>query len=346
MSCYVSLAAAITPLGPTLAASQAAYLADLSPHAALERLLDRHAAPITAAEISGLSAISGRDRIAEMVARVVGAAVDCLPVKFDLLLALPINTSGRLGDDFGDYIRAVVEDALPEGRKIDAFGAVSEDHAAAFLALKHAKQRFDQTGGPVVVIAADSMVCPQAILVLQDEERLMSSDTPHGVIPGEAAAMVLLTSERPSTRNAMRFRGVFAASREIDNIKTPQRGETLARTAREALGVPQDEIRPHVAMVTDMNGEPWRGDELGLGLVRLSQDYDIQDMPTVIANRFGDTGAASGILELAAAEALFTNGAITAPTLCCCTSAPSGLRCALAVDFEGPGEQEPLWVLP
>ena len=346
MTYYVSLVAAITPLGPTLASSQAAYLADLSPHVALERLLNRQAAPIVAAEIPNLSAILARDRITELATRVTRAAADSLPRKFDLLLALPANTSNRVGEGLCDHIRATVENALPAGHKIGAFGAVCEDHAAALLALKHAKQRLDQSAGPVVVIAIDSNVCPRAITLLQDEDRLMSADIPHGIIPGEAAAMVMLASGRPDTRNTMQFRGAFAASREIDNIKTPQRGETLTRTAREALGAPQNDTRPKVALITDMNGEPWRGDELGLSLVSLSQDYDIQDMPTVIANRFGDTGAVTGLLELAAGEALYGNGTITASTLCCCTSAPSGLRCALAIEFEGPGEQEPLWVLP
>ena len=343
MSCFVSILSAATALGPTLPASRAAYLADLSPHVALDRLLDRAAQPIVAAEIPGLPGLLAGERIVALAGIVARAAAPALPGRFDLLLALPRGRAG-LPPDLAARAREAVGAALPEGHRIEASGAVAENHAAAPLALGHARRRVAERGGAVVVLAADSLVCPDAVETLEAEERLKTAHRPHGVIPGEAAALALVAGPRPDERNAMRLRGAAAAAREIDYVRSPQRGETLSRVIRDALGPGDEDKRERIGLVTDLNGEPWRADELGMTITRLAYRYEIEGMPTVIANRFGDTGAAAGLLGLAALQARYDAGQVAAPAACCCASAASGLRAAAAIDFIGPGEREPTWL--
>jgi 3-oxoacyl-[acyl-carrier-protein] synthase I len=80
--------------------------------------------------------------------------------------------------------------------------------------------------------------------------------------------------------------------------------------------------------VCDLNGERWRGDDVGFALARASRRFVDPGRMTAPALSFGDVGAASGALFLAVAAHAGARGYARGPSVLVWTSAEGGARAA------------------
>ncbi|ATB51509.1 beta-ketoacyl synthase N-terminal-like domain-containing protein [Corallococcus macrosporus] len=189
--------------------------------------------------------------------------------------------------------------AIPEHRQHVVF----RGHAAALWALREASTAIEQ--GHVeraLVLGVDSLLESDTLALLAATRRLKLTIKPRGLVPGEAAAAILLEPLRDARRREAVIRCTVEATETGREQATRASGARSAGTALSeviARVLPQE--RPLRAIYGDLNGEDSRADEWAHTLVRLSEEHDLsaaaQHWPAV---SLGDTGAASGAVALAA----------------------------------------------
>ncbi|MCF1505974.1 hypothetical protein L0F51_19625 [Afifella sp. H1R] len=166
--------------------------------------------------------------------------------------------------------------------------------ARGILAIREKKQE------AVIVAALDSFLHAELLDRLALDNRLLTREQPHGVIPSEAAVLFYL-AEASAARPPRLLGRVLAAwpGRESEDVRRPQGliGRPLARAVSIALA----RSMPDRLMV-DLNGERWRAEELAVVLSaapplpdRLEADFET---PPLTA---GHCGAATGMLMAALA---------------------------------------------
>jgi 3-oxoacyl-[acyl-carrier-protein] synthase-1 len=212
---------------------------------------------------------------------------------------------------------------LPDGRT----GAIRALSGAAKMLQQ---SRVDR----VVVLVADSCLDGHTLEWLHESDRLKAPDQPTGLMPGEAAAALLLESEESANADGRRVRvriDAAAIDREAEAfLGTPRKhGKALVRALTEALrtggatGFTGD-------LVADLNGEEWRAYDFGAAVAQVPQEVMRNHRLVLPAMSIGDVGAASGLTSLVvAATALERGYAATASALVICTSGSGRVGAAL-----------------
>lgn len=148
----------------------------------------------------------------------------------------------------------------------------------------------------VVVGGVDSLLDEDTLGWLLNTGRLKSPALAAGLMPGEAAALLLLTRDGASGPITVTrvVRGEDGQSLSSGGAPT---GAALGRAIAEAVGT---EAQPAV-LYSDHNGEQYRATEFGYVALRLQALRPwIMGVKTMFpAQSFGDTGAASGAVALA-----------------------------------------------
>ncbi|MVA23621.1 hypothetical protein V6582_15695 [Agrobacterium vitis] len=151
---------------------------------------------------------------------------------------------------------------------------------------------------PALAIAAlDSYMDAELLDILAISDRIYKRGTPHGLVPGEAAVIVMLGSSAtfPDASPIGTVRSAFNGF-EAENLSEPQGiiGRGLARPLRQAF----EAFQPDRFLV-DLNGERWRSEDLGFALSgALIPDRLLSDFETPLSNT-GDCGAANGLVMTA-----------------------------------------------
>ncbi len=142
----------------------------------------------------------------------------------------------------------------------------------------------------VFVLAVDSYACPFALDWLGESGRLKGDVHPTGLVPGEAAAALLLEPNRRGLHDGRpplaRITAVASGQdADLADETTAPRGRVLADVLRPLLGDETGDI------YLDLNGETWRASEWGHALHALAP----LDVPKLHhpASEIGDTGAAA-----------------------------------------------------
>lgn len=179
---------------------------------------------------------------------------------------------------------------------------IPEGHAGGAVAVQRAAELLGQGLPRVLVLAADSFLDPNTLSWLDDEGRLKTPDNPAGLIPGEAAACLLLEPGSPAQRPNGRVLATVqqsASEFEQDNYRSGKRsqGRALA-SAVESVLQPSARAVFDGDLVADLNGEEWRAYELGCVRVRLRSCLDDTMRISYPAISFGETGAVAGIAGL------------------------------------------------
>jgi 3-oxoacyl-[acyl-carrier-protein] synthase-1 len=191
----------------------------------------------------------------------------------------------------GLSLRADLAEIIPAG------------HAAAAAAIERAGQLVAEGIPRVLLMAADSYIDPMTLDWLAGLGRLKTPDNPAGLIPGEAAACVLLepaasVSRRNGRAMAVARRAATAAESEDYLSGKRSQGRALASAVDKSLG---DTGGPFTGdVIADLNGEEWRAYELGCVRVRLRSRLESAHL-VYPAVSFGESGAASGVLGLCVA---------------------------------------------
>jgi 3-oxoacyl-[acyl-carrier-protein] synthase-1 len=137
---------------------------------------------------------------------------------------------------------------------------------------------------------------------LEAQDRLLWDEQPHGLIPGEGAAFVLLCSTQSARELELApLAQVLGTACGLEPRSwytgQPMLGEGLSQTFREVLQALSPERGEKVRTIfCDLNGESWRADEWGYAYVRCGQHFRSPLDLRHPAASWGDVGAASGTL--------------------------------------------------
>lgn len=162
------------------------------------------------------------------------------------------------------------------------------------VADKRQKDRVD------ILLAVDSWL-PAPSLMWLDEQNLLYNalrqfrgdmhPNPYGRIPSEGAAAVVLTSGVPDSAWCV-IRGAGGADEDVlYSDEGVCLGKGLIRAAQKAVSVAGNPLLESI--ISDVNGEPYRADELGFTLLKLSnyftEDYT-RETPTLASGDLGCSG--------------------------------------------------------
>ncbi|NVB36551.1 hypothetical protein G6O69_01815 [Pseudenhygromyxa sp. WMMC2535] len=201
----------------------------------------------------------------------------------------------------------------------------------AFDALPAAARWIAEGAPHVLLCAVDCQLGALELQALRQSRRLREPGNPHGIIPGEAAAC-LLVSAFDAHRGGLEIAS-HGAAHEVATLlnDAPVRGLGLTEAIRSAL----------VSARVDMDHVGWRlvdhADETmfvkehDMALARLLR-APRSDVPTWQPAAFiGDVGAASGLVEIIWAMQAWARGYAPGRVALCTCSDPSGPRAAVVV---------------
>lgn len=209
---------------------------------------------------------------------------------------------------------------------------VVEGAAGGYRAIELGRQLLSRSREPAcLVAAADSWVNARTLLRLSDSEQLLTSENADGVIPGEAAACLILSKERKEALAVIRGIG-FGHEPALPSNDIPLRGEGIAGAARAALGEAGLAMHDMDFRLSDAAGDSYSFKEQALVVARLlRQNKEIFPL-WQCADTLGATGAAAGLCGLASAITAFQRGYAPGPRALGFTGNEAGLRAALVLE--------------
>jgi 3-oxoacyl-[acyl-carrier-protein] synthase-1 len=228
-----------------------------------------------------------------------------------------------LATEFPDKVTAAAGVPLPIGQ----FTVLPAGHASVLMACQLAQTTLIPTAYErCIVLGVDSLLDSAAIEFFGEANRLKSAGSPTGLVPGEAAAAVLLEDSKAAERRGARIEayiGAVAVESEPANFLSaePVFGRTLAR----AMITTASEMQRGSEAYVDLNGEELRAADWGhaLLILRSQLGYVPEDL-VLPAISLGDTGAASGAVAICAAVRSFIRGFARSNEVLICSSSESG----------------------
>lgn len=231
-----------------------------------------------------------------------------------------------------DLVRRMGLAIPPEHQRLVPRGHVSVLDAVAEASDALAQGRVRRA----LVVGVDSLVGEEALRWLAFHRRLKTPEQAAGLMPGEAAAALLLESEAVVRRRQAVSAGLVSAVEVLapsgDTRDVPP-GLALARVI-EATTAQASRIH---TVYGDLNGEEWRARQWGTALVRFSQRPAFQALrQSWPAISLGDTGAASGAIQLALACRTFLRDPASGDTALVWSHADSGTVASALVHRSEP----------
>lgn len=218
------------------------------------------------------------------------------------------------------------------------FRTFASGHVAGFMALQAARQLIQRGGAPgCVICGVDSFLDPATLLTLDRQFRLKTSANRDGLIPGEAAAVVLV-QENPSANTDTAVIGLGFGLEQASILSgEPLLGRGLAAAARLALAESKLGLHDMDLRLSDATGELYGFKELPLVEGRLMRVVRKKAQPLWHwAEAIGDTGAAAGVAQLVLADHSFRNGYAAGARAICLTGSVDGARAAAVVRSSAP----------
>ena len=196
------------------------------------------------------------------------------------------------------------------GVKVIALG-----HGAGAAALNRAASSVGVHCDRALIVAVDSLLDPIVIEQLASQHRLKHGDNSAGLIPGEAAAALLVepTQAVEPDRVLAVLSGISLQQPLQEATEVPNRIGTLAEcflTALDQAGLSELDGDVYI----DVNGEPWRAHQWGMALLQIQGRFKGSvEFPAISV---GDVGAAGGVLAICLAcrafERSYAGGAAAA----------------------------------
>jgi 3-oxoacyl-[acyl-carrier-protein] synthase-1 len=333
-----------TPIGCSAPATAAAVRAGIACFERHPFMIDRYGQPMIVAADPLLSPDTPvLDRLVYMAHAAcaeVLAAIDPTLASLSAIsiaVGLPEPRPG-LPDDlaprFVASLRSMLSPVWPSLRIV----AAPRGHCAGLLALATAAASA-MTGAREGNCAAgvDSYLDPSTLEWLDANDQLHSENNAWGFVPGEAAGCCLLGNRSAALAAGIAHASILRASAsamESNLIKTDTvcLGEGLSQAVANSIG--DLDARNRVdQLVSDVNGEPYRAEELGYAIVRQASRFNDASGFLAPADCWGDVGAASGPLFAVLADAAARRGYARGSRTVCCTSSEAGDRAALLVEF-------------
>ena len=302
--------------------------------------LDDQGEPIVGAVVPGVPVDMTRsERLGELLAM---AVTDCLheagagPMEhIPLLVGLAEPDRPGGGPGLADDIIARTVESLGTGLRPREIRTIVKGHTSGFEGLRIARELFKGRGVPAcLVCGVDSYVNARSLLWLDQHQRLKTVNNSDGVIPGEAAAAVLVRRDTPRRGDTLTRVGGLGFAHENADVMSedPILGLGLAEAMRGALAEARLEMHRIGFRLSDVTGENYGFKEQALALGRVMRALRA-DLPLWhCADSIGDTGAAAGICQLVRAAQAFQKHYAPEERGMCFTSGVLGDR-AVAVLF-------------
>lgn len=334
---YISATGMICPVGLNVASACAAMRAGIANFQELPYYPTGGELAV-GAMVPGLAAdFENPERLVELLSR---ALADCLQSEpqtalVDIPLLVGLAERGRPGGAAGlaDSIISRVEALLGVRFHPGLSRVLPNGHTAGFEAIHVARDLFQKGDiGACLVCGVDSYINADAMLGLEQYWRLKTENNSDGVIPGEAAAAVLVRRDAVSQK-AVKITGLgFAVEKVTVLSEEPFVGLGLAEAARAALheaGVAMQDI---AFRISDVTGEQYGFKEQVLTVTRLIRIPVAEPPLWHCADSIGDTGAAAGVCQLVIADHAFTQGYAPGDRAMCFSSSIPGERGVLIVE--------------
>nr|WP_246357558.1 beta-ketoacyl synthase N-terminal-like domain-containing protein [Pyxidicoccus fallax] len=222
----------------------------------------------------------------------VGAAVF---QRLPLLVALPAPRQGKpYSTDFLAQELSVRLEVQIDPRRVRVF---TEGAYGGYAALAAGREMLRRRESPECVVAgAESMMCARTLLRLATKRRLLTEDNSDGVIPGEAAACVMLSSQKQALA-VIRGMGFGKEPSSLEN-DVPLRADGLTAATRAALEEAQLALHEMAFRFSDAAGESFYFKEQALLLSRVLRERKAEFPLWLCSESLGDTGAATGLCGL------------------------------------------------
>lgn len=327
-----------TPVGLRAPASAAAVRAGICRHALHPTLRDGAGDPLRVALDGRLDPQQrGTPRL---VALAASALRECLgplaplgSVPLSLWVGLPEERPGFTQAD-GDGITGALGAELQRSARPEEVTSVPLGHAAGLVALALALRALDAGHAQACVVGGVDGYLHAATLDWLDESgRLATGTSRGGLVPGEAASFVVVTTSataRVWRLPALVSIGAVATAVEPNTLASGRvcTGQALtAAIASATLGLrlPQEKI---ATTYCDLNGERHRTEEFLYVPLRLPAPFVDANRYEAPADAWGDVGAASGPLQLVLAAASGLRGHARGPHVLAWASSDGGMRAA------------------
>ncbi len=301
---YVAATGLCCPIGLSIGPAYAAMRAGINRFES-STYVDDDGEPIVASALSVLDLRLGRrERLVQLLAR---AVFDAAGARLrDRLPALPMfvgTADPRRPGGTTDIVPAL-RTALTEQYQLrlpDRVHMSTTGSTAGLRALAAARECLacEREVSACIVVSGDSLVNASALAWLSDHERLKRDGRSDGVIPGEAAACVVL-ARRPQDGALPVVLSGLGFARETATLASdePTRAAGLTAAVHAALAESGLSLADMDVRLSDAAGESLALKEQALMLGRLLRDRH-PPIPLVLpAESLGDTGAAAGLVSL------------------------------------------------
>lgn len=217
----------------------------------------------------------------------------------------------------------------------DASVVVPHGRAAALMALEQALDalRADPAGS-VIVGGVDTFLDLRLLATLDAEQRILGGRVMDGFIPGEGAAFIVLhgaeSGNVKGTGSRVVVNGAVSAMDPGHRYGTePAKGEGLANALQQLRARLNGAVAPVGVTFAGFNGESFDAKLWGVSSIR-HRDFFSPTMPLEHpADKFGDAGAATGVILTALATEALSKGTRTGPALIWAASDREPRACGL-----------------
>jgi len=327
----------VCPVGLNAEASCAAMRAGIS---AFEELpySDNDGKPIMGAVVPGLT-MDSRHFEKRLIAMLVAAVAECLAKVPEIScenipVLVGLAETGRPGFParlFESIINGV-QDMLEIKFHPEFSQVISSGHTSGFEALGIARELMKDSKIPAcLVCGVDSYIRASSLLWLDQHWRLKTEENSDGVIPGEAAAAVLVCANRNTDfEMSARLIGLgFGTEPATVMTEEPLLGLGLTEASRVALSEAGIQMHEIAFRISDITGESYGFKEQELVVERVLRFHRDEGYPIWHASEnIGDIGSASGVVQVILSCHAFKKDYIPGlgEVAMCFTSANSGRR--------------------
>lgn len=307
----ISCISMICPAGYTPASAAVAMRASISVFEELP-YRDRSGQSIRGARVEAVPpGTHGRSRLATLAQ----LAVEHIDTKFAAMLPwgeMPFLLCGRDPGMPGARVNGILSGLAVAGGKPLAGPRtfqVAHGQISAFVAIEQARKLLDERNVEAcLIMAIDSLIDARALSWLDGKMRLKTSKVTDGLIPGEAAC-ILVVSRRPILEGSLRLLGLGLAveTASVSN-EDPFRADGLSAALKTALGQAGVQMHEIAFRLSDVGGESYAFEELVLAQMRNTRKTRPEQPVWHAADCMGDCGSAAGLIQFAWAEQAFKRG--------------------------------------
>jgi 3-oxoacyl-[acyl-carrier-protein] synthase-1 len=212
-------------------------------------------------------------------------------------------------------------------------GVLAEGRAGAIAAVEIARALLAGREVSACLIAGvDSYFQDEALGAYARGRRLKTEKNPDGIIPGEAAAAILLSLSPPPADRPWPIVQIASTGLSHEPVSPtsnePILGIGLADAVKKALAASGLAMTDIDLRISDLTGERYGFRETNYAVARVLRGRKEFLHLWHCMDSIGDTGAAAGPCMLARAVAAFAKGYAPGPNILCQSSAESGRRAA------------------